>query len=342
MTMSSERPPDRPRAESSQELQEDPQEEAPGLGWRAALGILRRLPQGALSRGAGWVAERRIPRGLRRRVIRGFAGAVGADLSEAEEAPEAYASISEFFTRRLEDGARDWPDDPEMPGSPVDGVVGALGAIRDGELIQAKGIRYRVEELLGEGPHSDPFHPSAGHPVPLVPPAGSFARGRFLTLYLGPRHYHRIHAPVTGGVRWARALPGALLPVNAPAVQSVPDLFPRNERLVAILSREDRAPVAVVAVGAYNVGRISARFDEGWNGPQGRGVTNRRGRRGVETRAYDPPREIQRGEELMAFHLGSTVVLLFADEPRDFDRHLQPGREVALGQPLFPPSRARG
>lgn len=281
------------------------------------------------------MAERRIPRGLRGRAIRTFAGAVGADLSEAEEGPEAYASISQFFTRRLQEGAREWPDEPAMPGSPVDGVVGALGSIDDGELIQAKGIRYRVEELLGEGPHTDPFHPAAGHPLPLVPPAASFARGRFVTLYLGPRHYHRIHAPVTGGVIWARALPGALLPVNAPAVQSVPALFPRNERLVAVLDRKGSSPVAVVAVGAYNVGRISARFDERWNGPRGRGVTNRRGRRHAETRAYDPPREVPRGAELMAFHLGSTVVLLFADESRAFEPRLRPGREVALGQPLF-------
>jgi len=328
------------------------------LRWRILLPLLRRLPQGILSRGTGWLAERRIPRPLRSPVIGGFARVVGADLAEAEGSPTDYASVSQFFTRRLQSGARTWPDDSLLPASPVDGVVGALGRLEEGTLIQAKGKEYSARELLGGAPPSrwgaDPApgvtEPGTATPGATQSGAGSseaavsaldergvsaFQEGAYLTLYLSPRHYHRIHAPVEGALTWARSIPGNLLPVNEPAVASIPELFARNERLVGLIQGRAMGPVAVVAVGAFNVGRISAAFDEGWNGPDGLGVTNRRKRRQVEERVYDPPVPVARGEELMAFHLGSTVVLLFQGEERAFHPKLTPGVEVKMGQPLF-------
>src|SRR5690606_37874720 len=136
----------------------------------------------------------------------------------------------------------------------------------------------------------------------------SFRDGDFITLYLSPRHYHRVHAPLAGAVVAARHVPGALLPVNRAAVAHVPELFPRNERVVAYLETA-AGRLVVVAIGAYNVGRISTAFDAAWAGGA-RGVTNRPGAR-PESRHYEPPVRLERGAELMAFHLGSTVVLLF-------------------------------
>jgi phosphatidylserine decarboxylase len=160
--------------------------------------------------------------------------------------------------------------------------------------------------------------------------------GPFVTLYLAPRHYHRIHAPCRGRLVAARHVPGNLLPVNPPAVASVPDLFARNERLVCDL---DGTPgnVAVVAVGATNVGRIESVFDPDWNGPHG-GVTNRRRatRRGraVDSRRYDPPLPLDAGDELMAFHLGSSVIVLFEPGRVLLDARIVPGREIRVGDPL--------
>lgn len=290
--------------------------------WRMGLALLARLPQGLMSRFTGWVAERRIPRPLRGPIVRTFARTVGADLGEAERPPEAYPSVSAFFIRRLRPEVREWPANREIPGSPVDGIVGQVGRVRQGRLIQAKGLVYQAAELLADADRHAP----------------EYENGCFLTFYLSPRHYHRIHTPLPGRVQRARAIPGGLMPVNQPAVATVPRLFPRNERLVAELTVLGGGRMAVVAVGAFNVGRISAAFDPDWGRTGGRGATNRSALSQVEERRYEPPRPLAQGDELMAFHLGSTVVVLLAEDVvggRALHPALEVGGEVRLGAPLL-------
>jgi phosphatidylserine decarboxylase len=296
-----------------------PQEhpELPARRARALLHVLQRLPQGALSRVFGRVADLHLPRALRRPVLGAFARAVGVELAEAELALEEYGSLNRFFTRRLKAGARVWPGDPAVAASPVDAVAGQVGTVWEGRAIQAKGRWYAVGELL-----EDPVE------------GGRFEGGAFVTLYLSPRDYHRIHAPTGGLIPRARHIPGALLPVNLPAVMHLPKLFTRNERLLCYLDGP-LGRVAVVAVGAYNVGRISAAFDPEWNAPPGKSawVTNRRGAEAA-TRDYDPPVRVRQGEEIMTFHLGSTVVLLFEPGRVTLDPALAPGVPVRLGSAL--------
>ena len=111
----------------------------PSPGWRFTLGLLRRLPQGALSRGFGHLADTYIPRPMRRSVLGTFARTLGIDAGEAELPLEDYTSLNDFFVRKLKPGARRWPIDASVAGSPVDGVVGQLGMIEKGALLQAKG-----------------------------------------------------------------------------------------------------------------------------------------------------------------------------------------------------------
>jgi phosphatidylserine decarboxylase len=287
--------------------------EVPTRPWKFVLEVLRRLPARAMSRGFGAVADVPLPLPVRTSVLGSFARAVGADVDEAERPLAEYGSINEFFVRRLRPGARIWPTDPTVFASPVDGIVGRFGPVTGGLAIQAKGHSYRVADLLTDGAA-----------------AARFDGGTFLTIYLSPRHYHRIHTPAAGTISHAVYVPGALLPVNEPAVMHVPGLFARNERLLCYLDTA-RGQIAVVAVGAYNVGRISAAFDPSWSGT-GRDpwVTNRNPPAPLE-RHYDPPRELSTGEELMAFHLGSTVVLLF--EPGVTLRSdVRQGMEVKVGE----------
>jgi phosphatidylserine decarboxylase len=278
----------------------------PSRGWRLTLAALKRLPQGALSRGFGRVADTPIPRPLRRVILGNFARMLGIDESEAEHPIDQYGSLNEFFVRRLKRGARMWPDAGKV-GSPVEAVAGQLGMISNGTLVQAKGRSYSVKSLL-----EDELE------------AARYEGGSFITLYLSPRHYHRIHAPMAGSIPKARHVPGKLLPVNAAAVLHVPSLFAVNERLICYLDSA-AGRIAVVAVGAYNVGRISAAFEPGW-------TTNRR-KAGSETHTYETPVSVRVGEEIMAFHLGSTVVALFEPGVRLFDS-IEPGQEIRLGQPI--------
>ncbi len=114
----------------------------------------------------------------------------------------------------------------------------------------------------------------------------------------------------------------------------MPELFARNERLMCHIDGP-LGRVAVVAVGAYNVGRISAAFDAAWNAPPGESawVTNRRGLQSA-ARAYDPPIPVRQGDEVMTFHLGSTVVLLFEPGQVVLSPTLKPNDVVRLGQPI--------
>jgi phosphatidylserine decarboxylase len=288
--------------------------ELPPATWRLMLALLARLPQGALSRAFGALADVPVPYRLRRPVLGAFARSVGADVDEAELPLESYGSLNAFFTRRLRGGARPFPGDAGIVASPVDGTTGQVGTVRGGRLLQAKGRWYSAAELLDD-----------------VDEARRFDGGAFATLYLSPRDYHHIHAPTGGRIHAATHVPGALLPVNAAAVAHLPDLFARNERLICYVDGPV-GRIAVVAVGAYNVGRISAAFDPGWNAPPGRSewVTNRPGT-GPERRSYVPPVRVAQGDPLMTFHLGSTVVLLFEAGRVALDERLRAGGAVRLG-----------
>jgi phosphatidylserine decarboxylase len=285
----------------------------PGMHWRVTLALLQRLPQAAFSRVLGRVADTPLPRPLRRTVLGAFARTLGIDTAEAELPLEEYGSVNAFFVRRLRADARTWPRDDATIASPVDGIIGHHGMIHDGRLIQAKGRHYTAAALLDSEQE-----------------AVALDGGSFVTIYLSPRHYHRIHAPCSGAIPMARHVPGALLPVNEPSVRHVPDLFPRNERVICGIDGP-LGRAAVVAVGAYNVGRISTAFDDDWAGPDS-SVANR-GAATAETRRYDPPRAVQQGDEIMAFHLGSTIVALFQAGPR-LDAP-PPGSEVRLGDVLL-------
>ena len=293
------------------------QPDLPSAGARAVLRVLGRLPQGALSRAFGRLADTPLPRPLRRPVLGAFARAVGANVDECELPLEEYPSLNRFFVRRLRPGARAWPRDARVAASPVDGAFGQVGRVSEGKLIQAKGRHYTLASLLDDGAEWERFE-----------------GGVFATVYLSPKDYHHIHAPCGGTVARARHIPGALLPVNAPAVAHLPDLFARNERLVAYIDGP-LGRVAMVAVGAYNVGRISAAFDPAWNAPAGASswVTNRRGL-AATTKTYAPPVAVEQGDPFMTFHLGSTIVLVFEPGRAELAASCVPGAPVRLGSEI--------
>ena len=288
-----------------------------GLGWRALLWGLRFAPQRLASRIVGAAARIPLPHPLRRPLLGGFVKTAGIRMDEAELSLEEYGSFDALFTRALRPGIRSWEPGRDVLASPVDGVIGECGVVSDGQLVQAKGRHYTAGALLAD-----------------EDAAARYEGGLFMTIYLSPRHYHRIHTPIPGRVVSARHVPGRLFPVHPAAVLEVAHLFARNERLLCTVA-SDVGEVAVVAVGAMNVGRISAAFDAEWAGGPEEGVTNR-GRAEITERRYAEPLEVSLGAQLMTFHLGSTVVLLAPPGLR-LESRITTGLEVEVGHTLARP-----
>nr|ADI22148.1 phosphatidylserine decarboxylase [uncultured myxobacterium HF0200_19H16] len=256
--------------------------------------IVERLPQAAISRAWGWIARRRHPKVGVDILKRVFVAATGIDLTEAREEIGDYDCLEDLFVRRLRPGTRRVEPDATAVVSPVDALVGACGVVEKDTLFQVKGRSYFLSRLL-----DDPEN------------AKRFEGGPYATFYLSPRDYHRIHAPVSGVVREARVVPGGLLPVFPEALQKVDELFARNERLITYIDTTHAGRVAVVKVGATLVGRISLAYDPDV-------YTNEKGQ-ARRTIHYDPPHLIQKGADLGAFELGSTVVLVGEKGRIDFN-----------------------
>ncbi len=275
---------------------------------------MRALPKGALSRSIGWCADIPLPIALRTPILRTVSLLLRIDPQSAEHPLREYATVDAYFTRRVKTLAAGAGQlTPDVLRSPVEGFISQAGLVEGERIVQAKGLTYSVSELLGGSSGFDRYH-----------------GGTFLTLYLAPTNYHRIHSPISGSIRSSAYLPGTLFPVNAAAVAGVKGLFPRNERMVCEIESQ-HGWVAVVAVGAFAVGRITASFES-----TGRADTWRTNRRGadVEVRSYDPSIGVEQGDELMVFHLGSTVVVLTEPERWGLDNRVALGGALRLGQPL--------
>lgn len=220
-----------------------------------------------------------------------------------------YPSFNALFTRALRPGAREIVSEPGTVASPVDGTVSQLGTVGAGRILQAKGRHYSVYELLGGSKQR----------------AAPFLNGRYATLYLSPRDYHRVHMPVDARLREMVHIPGRLFSVAPHTTRTIPKLFARNERLVCLFDSE-LGPMAMVLVGAVNVAAI----ETVWAGL----VTPPRGRQISVTRYDDTPLHLHRGQEMGRFNLGSTVILLFADTGIEWVEGLAAGSPVRLGQCL--------
>ncbi|RFA30905.1 phosphatidylserine decarboxylase [Alkalilimnicola ehrlichii] len=248
---------------------------------------------------------------LKNALINAFVRAFKVDMSEAA-APEAtaYEHFNAFFTRELKPGARPLPDSPTAIISPADGAISAIGPIEHDQLLQAKGHTYSVADLLGGDTEL----------------AQRFHGGRFVTVYLSPRDYHRIHMPCAGKLQRMIHVPGRLFSVGAHTVRTVPRLFARNERVVNLFEGE-HGPMAIVLVGAINVGSI----ETVWSGV----VTPPAGKR-VRSWEYDQQNATQlaRGDELGRFNMGSTAIVLFGPGQMEWDNTLENEQKVRMGQAL--------
>ncbi|MBN8428862.1 MAG: phosphatidylserine decarboxylase [Xanthomonadales bacterium] len=254
-----------------------------------------------------WATRLRIPF-WKNFLIRQIASRFAVNWDEAAEHDlAAYPHFNAFFTRALKPGARRADADPASLLMPADGHISQFGPIEDGRIFQTKGQSFTAAELLGDAEAAAPF-----------------AQGEFITVYLSPRDYHRVHMPWAGTLRETVHVPGRLFSVAPFAVQAIPRLFARNERLVCHFDT-DFGPMAVVMVGAMLVSGV----ETVWNGvdipPYGSRIV-RRDWRGKQI-------HLQRFNEMARFNMGSTVIVLVPPGVH-LDETLRAEQSVQVGQAL--------
>lgn len=241
-----------------------------------------------------------------RQIIRHY----GVDMTEALQPDiNAYKSFNDFFTRELKPGIRPISTQADAVVCPADGAVSQAGRIDDGTIFQAKGKSFTALDLLGgDAARAQPFN-----------------NGVFGTIYLSPKDYHRLHMPLTGTLREMVHVPGRLFSVNTATTHSVPGLFARNERVVAIFDT-DAGPMALVLVGAIFVSSV----ETVWHGVVTPPTISQ-----VRSWHYqDNAPVLQRGEEMGRFNMGSTIIVLFGDNKVQWDAGFVADKIVKLGQQI--------
>ena len=246
------------------------------------------------------------------RFTRWFVKQFNVDMSLAQQPNlEAYSSFNAFFTRALRTDARPINDDTKTLACPVDGSVSQLGDIKNGRIFQAKGRDYSLLELLGGD----------------VRAAEQFENGKFATLYLSPRDYHRIHIPMDGKLTAMTHMPGRLFSVSPATARTVPRLFARNERVVAYFDTEV-GPMAMVMVGAIFVASIETVWAGEVTPPAGKEISL------WKYEADDTLHNFTKGDEIGRFNMGSTVIQLHAADTIAWLKDIKAGDSIQMGEAL--------
>jgi len=267
--------------------------------------IHKLLPKGLISRIFGYISLVPLPQSLLNKIITWYSVKYGVNLDEAEIPADGYKTLNKFFTRTLKSGARVIDEDRLSIVATTDSRVDQYGEITDDSILQAKGVDYSLREL-----------------IPSIE-AEKFINGKFITLYLSPGDYHRIHTPVSGKITGFFNIPGKLFTVQEFMVKGLKGLFAINERLITYIET-DYGSVAVCKIGAINVGKISLSYDKS--------VTNKFFRSKKE-HIYDPEKKpvVEKGDEIGIFNLGSTVIILFEKGMMEFSE-LKYGQIVKMGE----------
>lgn len=265
------------------------------------------LPKQLMSEFAGWVANKKLGI-VTTWMIKAFIKFYHVNMHEAKNPkPEYYATFNAFFTRKLSSQARSIHKSPSTLIMAADGIVSQFGSIKSGKMIQAKGHDYSLDALLACNSS-------------LI---DRFIKGYYLTIYLSPRDYHRVHMPCAGTLREMIYVPGSLFSVSLLTASKIPNIFARNERVICYFETEF-GPMIQILIGATIVGSI----ETPWHGL----VTPPR--EGIAKRWVYENIHLEQGDEMGCFRLGSTVITLFGEQAMAFDSHLRVGMTARLGKVL--------
>ncbi|MDB5604420.1 MAG: psd [Bradyrhizobium sp.] len=265
--------------------------------------LTNRIPRAALTRFIGWFSkiENPLVRDLSIGCWRLFSD---LDLSEAKKTH--FKSLHDCFTRELRPGLRPPDPDPAIVASPSDGIIGAFGTIRDGELYQIKGAPYSLIDLV-----ADPALVEAHR------------NGRFLTLRLTSSMYHRFHAPHDCHIDQVTLIHGDTWNVNPIALKRIERLFCKNERAVIRTHLKTGEALTMVPVAAILVASIRLHFLDLVLNAETRGPL-----------VFPCDVNVRKGDELGWFEHGSTIIVL-APGHFEFCGNVSEGARIRAGQPLL-------
>lgn len=284
----------------------------PTYAQRAKIAFQYMMPQLYLTQAAGWLAERKWG-AVTHLIIKLFAKKYQVNLAEAEKTEAAdYASFNEFFIRPLKEHARPINQDPKALCLPADGRVSESGRIEENQLLQAKGHHFSLETLLAND----------------FTLADKFKNGDFITTYLSPRDYHRVHMPCDATLRKMIYVPGELFSVNPFLAEHVPNLFARNERVICEFDTAF-GPMVQILVGATITASMSTVWAGVINPPRTKEVMVYEYLTTGETAVH-----LKKGQEMGAFRLGSTVINLFPKGAVELETYLKAGEPTKMGERL--------
>jgi len=232
----------------------------------------------------GKLAHISVPVFFRKFIWTKIAKKLGINIEEALLPLPQYSTCNAFFTRELKPECRPINMEKNIIISPVDGTVLMFGDIQKGQLIQAKGIEYPLQDFC---------------PIPGI---HRLINGFFATFYLSPSDCHRIFSPISGNIILTAHVPGRLIPVREPYISNTPYLYIQNERAITVIDHEILGLVVLVYVGALNVGSIHLSYLPDFKTNISPSCFS------VQT--HDQRYFIQKSDHIATFSIGSTVVMM--------------------------------
>jgi phosphatidylserine decarboxylase len=222
-------------------------------------------------------------------IIPSFSKTFKINEDEMEKKIHEFDTLHQFFIRSLKPNARVIHQDEKSLVSPVDGVLANFGKITGNKTFRVKGQDYSLDEMVGSSDRAE-----------------KYKNGLYLILYLSPRHYHRIHSPLSGMITHQESYGKKSYPVNEAGLKYGVRPLSKNYRVVTEMNVNDKT-VAVVKVGALNINTIETTHKED---------------------------KLTKGEEIGYFSFGSTVVLLFEEGTCDLLPTLKENMELTVGEQI--------
>ena len=241
---------------------------------RWAVSVL--LRRAFFSRFYGWRMNKRISG----QKVLPFVIDYNLDAEEFAKPAWEYRTFNEFFSRAIKKEARPIVADEQVAVLPADGRHLAFPNVDTADGFYAKGAKFRLADLFGEG-----HLPEGQRPL-----AQQFAGGSLVISRLCPVDYHRFHFPVAGTPDEARLIGGWLYSVSPIALRHNVTYLVQNKRMLTLIESPRFGRVAMFEIGATCVGTIR--------------------------QLYVPDRAVAKGEEKGLFKFGGSCVVTVFERGR--------------------------